>query len=109
MIKAVIDTNVLISGMYGKSGPPREILYLLKQGKIDAVITLEIFAEFERVSGYKKFKFSDGLREDTLSFMRKSIAEDPFVNYPISGIPGDDLKFVHAALQYDANYLITGN
>jgi predicted nucleic acid-binding protein len=41
--------------------------------------------------------------------MRKFIIEDPYVNYPIPGVPDDDLKFVYAAFQYDTDCLVTGN
>ena len=48
LIKIVIDTNVLISGMFF-GGFPREILLAVVSGKIIAYTTTEIISEYERI------------------------------------------------------------
>jgi len=109
MKKTVIDTNVLISAMLGKSGPPWDILDLLEKEQLKVLVTEEIFKEYVRVTRYNKFKFTDELRNKTLGYIARFIVQNPKIQRSISGVPDDDLKFVHAALEYDADCLITGN
>ena len=48
-MKIVLDTNVLISGIFF-SGPPYQILKAWRQGKISFVVSEEILSEYQRVS-----------------------------------------------------------
>jgi putative PIN family toxin of toxin-antitoxin system len=48
-VKVVLDTNVVVSGIFF-SGPPREILQSWSRGKIQLLITSEIFEEYQRVA-----------------------------------------------------------
>ena len=49
MIRAVIDTNVLISGVITRTEPPRQIVRAVMLRKFDAVVSPQSLAEFERV------------------------------------------------------------
>jgi putative PIN family toxin of toxin-antitoxin system len=48
-VKIVLDTNVLVSGMFF-SGPPYEILKAWRDGKIRLVFSTEILKEYQRVA-----------------------------------------------------------
>jgi putative PIN family toxin of toxin-antitoxin system len=48
-VKVVLDTNVVVSGIFF-SGPPREILHSWSRGKIQLLITPEIFNEYQRIA-----------------------------------------------------------
>lgn len=47
-MKVILDTNVLISGIFF-NGPPYQILSAWRDGKIKFVISPEILEEYERV------------------------------------------------------------
>ena len=47
-MKVVLDTNVLISGIFF-SGPPSDILTAWSEGYFEIVISLEILQEYRRV------------------------------------------------------------
>jgi uncharacterized protein len=59
-LKVVIDTNVLMSGIFF-NGPPYEILRLWLKKKIVFIASEEIFAEYVRVGNQlsKKIKSDD--------------------------------------------------
>jgi uncharacterized protein len=47
-VKVVLDTNVFVSGVFF-SGPPHQILQAWRGGKVQLVISPEIFDEYSRV------------------------------------------------------------
>jgi PIN domain len=47
-VKVVLDTNVFVSGVFF-SGPPHQILQAWRGGKLQLVISPEIFDEYSRV------------------------------------------------------------
>lgn len=56
-MKIVLDTNVLISGIFW-SGPPFQILDAWKDGKIQLIVTKEILMEYHRVTTILSKKFA---------------------------------------------------
>ena len=109
MLKIVIDTNVLVSGLYNKNGVPAKALNVFYRDAAIPVVTHEILKEYIRVINYEKFGLSSEDREAAIHFMSRKIQNDPDHIFDISGIPDDDLKFVSAALEHNADGLITGN
>ena len=55
-MKVVLDTNVVVSGIFF-SGPPREILRSWSRGKIQLLITPEIFEEYQRIAAELNKKY----------------------------------------------------
>jgi putative PIN family toxin of toxin-antitoxin system len=53
MVRAVLDTNVLISGIYAPDGPPGQVLAFARKGKIENVTSLFILSETERILAEK--------------------------------------------------------
>jgi putative PIN family toxin of toxin-antitoxin system len=47
-MKVILDTNVLVSGIFFK-GPPYRIFQIWKKGQIDIVISHEILEEYRRI------------------------------------------------------------
>ena len=47
-MKVILDTNVLVSGIFFK-GPPYRIFQIWKKGQIDIVVSHEILEEYRRV------------------------------------------------------------
>jgi putative PIN family toxin of toxin-antitoxin system len=55
-MKIVLDTNVLISGIFF-TGPPYQILKEWQKGKITFVVSEEILSEYQRVANEMSLKF----------------------------------------------------
>jgi putative PIN family toxin of toxin-antitoxin system len=55
MLKAVLDTNVLVSAVT-RAGKPRELVDFALDGRITVLVSVEILSEFERVIAREKFK-----------------------------------------------------
>ena len=58
VIRVVVDTNVLVSGLLF-AGQPGELVTLWKKGKIRPVCSREIVEEYLRVLAYPRFKLSE--------------------------------------------------
>jgi hypothetical protein len=57
-LKVVLDTNVLISGIFF-TGPPRTVLEAWIDGRIDVVASLEILDEYRCVLGELSGRFPE--------------------------------------------------
>ncbi len=109
MIKAVLDANVLISGLFWK-GTCRHIIDLAVTGKIQAVISTEILQEVESV-----------LYEDFFEIPHSKIEEiiRDILSYSYLIVPSDimikglrdlkDTKIIACALSAKADYIVTGD
>ena len=111
-MRAVLDTNVLVSGLlFG--GPPQELVRLAEAGAFEIVASEETLAELEEV--VSRSKFTDRLRElgrtpgDVARGFR-SIATI-VVPEPIDGICSDhdDDIFIGAALSAQADVIVSGD
>jgi uncharacterized protein len=56
MIRAVFDTNVIISALFNPKRPPAQLLELALQGKIRLIVSPQLIEEIERVLTYPKVK-----------------------------------------------------
>ena len=114
MLKVVIDTNVLISATITPKGNPAKILKAWKNGKLEVAISLEILKEIRQVIFRPRIK--------KLSFwtdkQRNQLVED-LINIGVL-VPGSsklkvvaehrsDDKFIIAAIEGKAGYIITGD
>jgi len=108
-MKVVIDTNTLISGLFW-SGPPRQILNLARERKIELHLNESILKEFSRVLRYPKF----GLSDDDLKPIIKEILSIAIMNAQtctqsfIPQDPADDIV-VRCAVDSSADCLVTGD
>ena len=111
MIRVVLDTNVIISGLLKEGSAPALILSLVMDGHIQLCMTEKIFAEYTGVLSREKFKSLDqtSVRKALLSIKRKSFWVSPSTRINIIKIDPEDNKFLECALEAKARYLITGN
>lgn len=114
MLKAVIDTNVVISGTNQSRGNPFEILEAWRRGEFVLIISLEIIAEAEAVLRRPKLFQKYRLTEDQLSRLFTAFNEDAMVVLPAPvdpppSIESADLKFLACAEAGSADYLVTGD
>ena len=114
MIRAVIDTNVLVSGSIKKGSPPARVLEAWREGKFILVTSESILNEVFRVLNYRKIKTKYHLK-------KKDIEELLFALYLGSDLTPDRLKvkvitqdpednrFIACALEGQADYIVTGD
>ena len=110
MIKAVIDTNVVVSGLLTPFGkPPFLILQLIRNFEIAFFISDNILSEYERVLRYKKFETK--IKKDEIKEILHFLGAGININPPkssIAFIDETDRVFYDLAKLSDS-YLITGN
>lgn len=110
MIRAVLDTNVLVSALLF-TGPPSQLVPAWQSGRLRPVLSAEILEEYLRVLAYPKFKLTDteihGLIEDDLLPFVDTVRTTP-VTVPSLRDP-DDLKFIACAKAAKVRWLVSGD
>lgn len=108
-MKIILDTNVFISGIFF-GGPPYQILDAWRNGKLDIVLSEEIFDEYQRVSKELSRQFKE---VDISSFLDLITVNAIWVEAPqlpvnISADPDDD-KFLSCALASKTKIIVSGD
>ena len=114
MFRVVLDTNVFISGILSPKGPPGLILKAWEDQIFDLIVSEPILKEMERVLRYEKIRKRHGWNDKEIKAFIRVI--------PLFAIltPGktklkkrlkdpEDEKFLIAALEGEADYLVTGD
>ena len=108
-MKIILDTNVLISGIFF-SGPPYQILKAWQEGKIQIAVSKEILAEYHRIAEELSKKFSSVEISQILELftihaemvntqgLEVSVCEDP-----------DDNMFISCALGSKSKIIVSGD
>ena len=111
-MRAVVDVNVLISGVLSAKGPSAEILRASRDGLFELVVSELLLAELKRALGYPKLRkripaekaaaFASWLRDHA------TLAEDP-ANPPSVGSRDPDDDYLLALAISRRAYLVTGD
>jgi putative PIN family toxin of toxin-antitoxin system len=108
-IKAILDTNVLISDVFWKA-PPFEIIKAWQKRRFRLTISLPIFDEYRRVLD----EFAKERRMPVLNSVLKVIELHSEIVKPVPfseavcSDPDDD-KFLEAAITAGAGYIVSGD
>ena len=109
-IFAVIDTNVLVSGLISPNGNPARIAELLRTGEVRAVIDDRIFHEYTEVLKRPEFGFPkndiDILLERILSFAVYAEIGRKFIIVDMQD--SGDIPFAECAISFGCP-IVTGN
>lgn len=108
-MKIVLDTNVFVSGIFF-TGPPFQILKAWRDGKIQIVVSDDIFEEYQRV-GKILTEEHPGLDLGTfleLLIKNAELIEPQKLPNPICDDPDDD-KFLACALGGKSKIIISGD
>lgn len=113
-IRAVIDTNVLVSGIISPKGAPRKILDLARKESFKVVTSIainhEILSVLHRDYIYTKYNITEEIVDDISTFLYEGTAltED---RYAVSKVKKDleDNKFIACALEGEADYIVSGD
>jgi putative PIN family toxin of toxin-antitoxin system len=113
-VRAVLDTNIFVSGIISPKGVPRKILELARKEVFrvvsSAAINREILTVLHRDNIYTKY----GLTEEIIDGITAFLYEGTFLTeerYAVSRINKDpeDNKFVSCALEGEADYIVSGD
>ena len=107
-MKIVLDTNVLVSGIFW-SGVPFKILEYWMQKKFELVISREILDEYQRTL----IKLSKGRNGPLVDHWMLLVAENSHIintkkRFRLSADPDDD-KFIECAVAGSARYIVSGD
>jgi len=114
-IRVVIDTNVLVSGLFGiKDSPSFHILSAVRTQRIILVTSPVIVEEIEEVIDRERIaKFTKMSKDERTDFMDKLIERsDVTAGKQLLHLTGRDVKddkFLACASEAKADYIITGD
>ena len=108
-IKAILDTNVVISGIFWK-GTPFEILKAWQEQRFRLAISLPILDEYGRVLEEMTKKRPSTVLGSILELIELHSQMIEPVRFPraVCSDPDDD-KFLEAALAAKADYVVSGD
>ena len=107
-MRIVIDTNVLISGIFF-GGPPRRVLEAVVERRIDAWASTDIVSEYHRVIQEMLESRQGRLRVDLLSpIVAQMHLIEPHSDVHVSCDKDDD-KFLSCAVDAKCLYVVSGD
>ena len=111
-MRAVVDVNVLISGILSAKGPSAEILRASRDGRFEIVVSEILLAELKRTLDYPKLRkripaekgrtFANWVRDHA------TLSEDQTTQPPVQSRDPDDDYLLALAISRRA-YLVTGD
>ena len=113
-VKAVLDTNVLVSGLVAERGAPRQILDAWLEGRYTPVTSLYLVEELVHVLSYPRIARRIHLDEEELGAILAgllSTAEVTPGNLHLPGVTRDpkDDPVVACAIEGEADYIVSGD
>ncbi|PIQ70455.1 putative toxin-antitoxin system toxin component, PIN family [Candidatus Shapirobacteria bacterium CG03_land_8_20_14_0_80_40_19] len=114
MIKAVVDTNILVSGLISPKASPAKIISLWRERKFVLVVSEKILEEVKRVLFYpkifKKYSLDKNLIDKYIKIFR-AFAEvvEPKEKIRLIKTDESDNRFIEAAISANAGYLVSGD
>jgi len=114
MIKAVLDTNILVSGLISSKSYPFRIIQSWHQNKFILVVSAEILQEVKRVLNYPKIRKNYCLTKRIIEqyfygFQAFSQICQPIEKINLVADDPDDNKFVEAAVSGQVDFLVSGD
>lgn len=105
--KAILDTNVFISGVFWK-GPPSKILKAWQEGRFRLAMSLPILEEYRRVLDELAKERAMPVLTSILGIieLHSEMVEPVSFVQPVCNDPDDD-KFLEAAIAARADYVVS--
>jgi hypothetical protein len=111
-IRAVVDTNILVSGLINQAGFPGQVLTAFRSGHFELITSIEINEEVLEVLNQprirEKYHIGDRIFDIGAILYTQATLVEPKHRVNVSKDPKDN-KFLEAALQGKAAYLVTGD
>jgi len=110
-VRALLDTNVLVSGVFF-AGTPGRVVAAVAVGRFTLVLSLEILDEYRRVGRdlERRYPKLRGTFEPVVALLVASaiVVDAPPLLAPVSADPDDD-KFLAAAVAAGASVIVSGD
>jgi len=108
MLRVVLDTNILVSGLLAPSSIPARILYAFKERLFTCFYTHAIIFEYADVLSRPKFRF---VAEEVQSVIGDIKSLGCFIDYSpsIHPMPDEDDRVFYDVAKAANAYLVTGN
>lgn len=108
-VKAVLDTNVVVSALLKQEGREALILGLAIGQRFQPVASEELLAEYGRVLARPRFRFIPNRAQQAIRNMRQaSLIVAPKAHPLVCHDPDDDMV-VACAVAGNADFIVTGN
>jgi putative PIN family toxin of toxin-antitoxin system len=109
MMRIVLDTNVLVSGLLTPFGTSGDLVRFLTSDEMTLCVDSRILIEYEEELGRERFRLDWGLVAILMEYIRKT--SELYSCRPLSEpLPDpDDCCFLEVALAARADCLVTGN
>lgn len=108
MIRAVLDTNTIVSGV-GWGGPPGAVLDAALDGRYELITSPALLTELRRVLSYPKLQTVVGDADELIKLLAlAAIVVTPTETVTISRDSDDD-RLIEAALEADADVIVSGD
>jgi len=115
LIKAVIDSNLFVSGLFAEDGPTKQLQDLWANQKINLAVSEEILKEIKKTlqKPYirERLFFFEGEEDEVIELIREKayiVTRDLYKTDRIADDPTDN-KFLACALETQANYIVSGD
>jgi uncharacterized protein len=109
MIKAVYDTNVVVSAHLKKESWPTIVLNLALHKKVKLFVSKEILKEYQGVLLRKKFGLSSAKVRKSINLVKqRAKLIEPDISLYVSEDKSDN-KFLECAVKAKIDFLVTGN
>jgi putative PIN family toxin of toxin-antitoxin system len=109
VIRAVIDTNILVSGLLSPNGNEAMILLAVRQGLVRPCLSEDIIAEYAGVLARPKFAFAPSLIASLLGVFRENGEMFQPEGFMTTSPDPADTKLLHCAEAAAAEFIVTGN
>jgi len=108
-MKVVLDTNVLISGIFF-SGTPSRILVAWADGQFELLVSVEILSEYHRVADRLRSQFPMVELKPVLDLVTRETRIVEPTPVPMSACDDpDDVKFLACAIAGRADCVVSGD
>ena len=114
MLKVVIDTNVIVSGLTMSAGNPYEILKAWHRGDIVVLVSTAIVNEVVNVLGRPFFRDKRHITREDIARIERVLRTDALVVSPevhlhvVENDPDDD-RILECAGEGGADYVVSGD
>lgn len=113
-VRAVLDTNVLVSGLVAEGGAPRRVVDAWLEGRFTLVISPYLLEELLHVLTYPRIASRIRLGEEDLEVLLEALVSQAEVTEGALSLPGvtrdpKDDPVVACAREGEADYIVSGD
>jgi len=115
MLRVVIDTNVIVSGILSRKGAPAELLNIWRERRFLLLSSADIVAEVRAVMQYPRIRHKYNISDDEIEQMITLLEHDALLVAGDSNVVGSvlddpqDEMFLACALDGLADVIVSGD